>query len=506
VAVEGERVTKGNGANKPDEEEAAPEPLIKHVAPEPFPIDALGVVLAGGAKAIAAKVQCPLVMAAQSVLAAASLAVQGLADIRMPFGQTRPTSLFFVTVAETGARKSSADEEAMIPVRMHEKKLGEEYEKLKQAYAVERATWRAEHTRIERDSKLNRDSRRAKFEELGPEPEPPLEPKLTITEGTAEGLAKQMPLLPGALGIFSPEGSQFLNGYGFGPDAKLRTAASFSTLWDGKGFCRVRASSERLINLPGRRLAAHLMVQPGAAKDVLSDPVLHDQGLLSRILAAAPDSLAGTRMWQEPAASIEPALRRYIACMMAVFDKPQCFVNTRRNELNPHALVLSPEAREAWITFHNTVEGEKGPNGSFAKILGFAEKAAEQAARIAGVLAVVDDPDIILDEARREICADAMERGCLAIEWYLNETLRLAERHLVPEEIADAQEILNWLRARGLTTITARTLQNSGPNQTRHKERLDLAIEILIATRHFRPDETAVGKTRSWRVAQEKRP
>ena len=76
---------------------------------------------------------------------------------------------------------------------------------------------------------------------LGPEPDAPVKPYLTISEGTAEGLSKLMPQLPGALGIFSAEGAQFLNGHGFTTEAKLRTAAAFATLWDGKELRSVRA-------------------------------------------------------------------------------------------------------------------------------------------------------------------------------------------------------------------------------------------------------------------------
>ena len=36
----------------------------------------------------------------------------------------------------------------------------------------------------------------------------------------------------------------------------------------------------------GRRLACHAMIQPDAARDVLSDPVLRNQGFLSRFLPA----------------------------------------------------------------------------------------------------------------------------------------------------------------------------------------------------------------------------
>jgi Protein of unknown function (DUF3987) len=106
--------------------EAGPTPLVSPaIPPVPYPINALGDVLSEAARAIAAKVQCADAMAAQSVLAVASLAAQALADVRLPYGQTRPLSLFCVTIASSGDRKTSADSEAMAPVRMREKQLRE---------------------------------------------------------------------------------------------------------------------------------------------------------------------------------------------------------------------------------------------------------------------------------------------------------------------------------------------------------------------------------------------
>src|SRR6202043_81345 len=88
---------------KPYEPEAAnpgpgadgPLPLFPPLAePEPFPTAALGATLSRAAKAIASKVQVPPAMAAQSVLAAASLAACAHADVMLPYGQARPLSLF----------------------------------------------------------------------------------------------------------------------------------------------------------------------------------------------------------------------------------------------------------------------------------------------------------------------------------------------------------------------------------------------------------------------------
>jgi hypothetical protein len=47
-------------------------------------------------------------------------------------------------------------------------------------------------------------------------------------------------------------------------------------------------AGDSIADLPGKRLALHLMVQPDAAAAFLSEPMLRDQGLLSRVLIAAP--------------------------------------------------------------------------------------------------------------------------------------------------------------------------------------------------------------------------
>ena len=389
----------------------------------------------------------------------------------------------------------------MIPVRMREKKLAELFKVLKEIYDVDYAVWKAQYEQIARKP-MEPTERAALLKELGPEPDAPVKPYLTISEGTAEGLSKLMPQLPGALGIFSAEGAQFYENYGrgFTHEAKLRTAAAFATLWDGKELRSVRAG-DGMRGVTGRRLACHAMIQPDAARDVLSDPVLRNRGFLSRFLPAAAESIAGGRMWKEPAAGSEPALRRYIAKAMLEDDDeiPQPAANAQGNELTPRALALSPEAREVWIEFYNDVERDMGRGKRFAEMQDVASKAAEQAGRIAGVLAIVDDPDA------KDIGADAMGRACILMHWYLSEALRLAEAYCVPQEVADAEAILDWTRGRGLRQVDAATIQKSGPGPVRRKDRFDPAIEALLASGWFKPDEKATGKAKRWVVTQEQR-
>lgn len=467
-----------------------PRPLTSPaVAPAPYPVEALGDVLADAARAIAAKVQCAEAMAAQSVLSVASLASQALADVRLPFGQTRPLSLFCLTVAASGDRKSSADLEAMAPVRMRERKLRDAYEPLENEHKISLAAWRGQRQQIERQ-KADVEARRNELQALGPEPEAPIKPFLTLSESTAEGLARHMPSLPGALGIFSAEGGQFLSGHGFSADAKLRTAASFAGLWDGQGLRRLRAG-DGLIDLHGRRLACHLMIQPEAAAGVLGDPVLRDQGLLSRFLVASPESLAGGRLWQEPREETEPALSRYIARVLSIFEAPALASNSAGNELTPRALDLSPEAREFWIEFHNSVEKAMRLDGPLALLRDVAGKAAEQAGRIAGVLQIVDGVNAT------SIGADAIGRACQLADWHLLEATRLASEALIPSVIRDAQILLDWLHRKGLGAVAAAQLQKEGPGAMRRKTRLDPALASLVEHGWLVPIDVS---RRAWRV------
>lgn len=288
--------------------------------PRPYPV-ALGEVLGGATESISKRCQCAPALAAQAALAVASLAAQRLADVRLPYGQTRPLSLFFVTIAGSGDRKTTADNEALIPVRMHETSLKREYQAAHEAWRISKAAWAAQHSKIERDRNLDRLSREVELSALGPAPAEPVRPLFTAPEPTVEALARHWATLPGSLGLFSAEGGQMTGGFGFGADHRQKTVSSLSSLWDGAGIRRLRAG-DGVTDLPGRRLALHLMIQPDAAAAVLADPMLRDQGILSRLLLASPASFAGERKWREPSESLDAPMRRYVAAIMAALGCP----------------------------------------------------------------------------------------------------------------------------------------------------------------------------------------
>ncbi len=450
-----------------------PIPLFPPLPPaEQFPLEALGSVLSRAARAIAHKVQVPEAIAGQSVLAAAALAAQAHADVMLPYGQTRPLSLFFVTIAASGDRKSTADNEALWPIRRREKALKEDHENAHRAWAIAFAAYSAQKRKIENTKNMDFEARKEALTDLGPEPEMPLHPFLTAPEPTIEGLVKAWAAALAALGIFTAEGGQFIGGHGMSQDNRLRTAAAYSEIWDGNPIKRIR-SLDGVSILVGRRLSMHLMVQHEAAAQFLSDPLLRDQGLLSRVLVAAPESIVGTRLYRDPLPGDDAAIRAYGARILSILEAPWPLAEGRSNELEPRVLRMTEESEAAWRAFYDHIESQCGPGRDLQPIQDFAAKSAEHAARIAGVLTIVED------HQATEIGAAAMHAALTLADWYVAEAVRLQRAARTDPHLRVAQQLLDWLRERSEEMIDFRDILQRGPTPVRTKDKAEKALEVL---------------------------
>jgi Protein of unknown function (DUF3987) len=191
--------------------------------------------------------------------------------------------------------------------------------------------------------------------------------------------------------------------------------------------------------LRGRRLTGHLMAQPDVTGMMLNDRLLADQGLLSRFLITAPDSAAGLRLWHEPKLESGAVLKRYGARLLAILEEPLLLAAGKSNELEPRCLTLSSGARGLWIAFADHVERAITPNGPLEPVRGLANKLPEHAARLAAILALVDDL------GAPEIGADHMRAGIALAEHYATEALRLFGASRVNSDLRLAQRLLDWL-------------------------------------------------------------
>lgn len=464
----------GSQGLQPNREDT-PTPLYRPLAePTPYPLDALGPVLGPAARAILDITQAPDAIAAQSVLGVASLAVQAHADIVIPAtGQAKPCSLFLVTVAESGERKSAVDNEALRAVRAREAELrelaiAEQQNFLNQRTAVEAARKVAQ-------KKGNGDYRaiKAALDALPPEPQPPLSPHLVSGEPTYEGLYKHFQGGHASLGIFDDEGGGFINGHGLTDENRLRTSAGLSKFWDGSTIKRVRASDGNS-SLVGRRLAIHLMAQPQAASRLLCDPTLRDQGLLSRILVAAPVSTAGTRFQRQPQAGCELVVAQFAERIQAILTKTPPLVAESRNEVTPRRVELDGAAQRDWRAFADHVERQLGAGRPFEPIRGFANKLAEHALRLAAVIALVEDIHITA------IGTEHFKRGIQLAEYYAHEALRLFDAGFAKPELQQAETLRKWLlEVWEEPMVSIRIIVRCGPNSIRDKATATAAVKLL---------------------------
>jgi hypothetical protein len=453
-----------------------PRPLCRPLAPaEPYPTDALGPTLEAAARAIHDRVQAPATICAQSVLATACLAVQAHADIRLPFGQRRPVSAYLVTVAQSGERKTTADAEALPPVRDYEDDLRASRKADMLVYEAQRGAWEAEHKRILNERKYTQADRERALTLLGTGPTGPLEPLVTCPEPTFEGLTRLFATGRPSLGLFSAEGGLFIGGFGMSEDHRLKTAAGLSLLWDGEPLRRVRAGDGSQV-LPGRRLAVHLLVQPNIAAQLLADDVLAGQGLLSRLLVAAPDSNAGTRVWRDPLPTSAEALDRYRTRILEVLGAPLPLRSGTINELEPRVIELTAGARRTWIMFSDHIERQIGPEGALAGLRAFACKAAEHAARLAGVLQLVDDLEAsALDNQH-------LEAGIQLVQFYLSEWERLLDAAATPVALLRAEGLQRWLAAHWTEpAVSLADIYQRGPSALRTAASARSAVETLEA-------------------------
>jgi uncharacterized protein DUF3987 len=429
----------------------------------PFPIDALGPVLSPAAHAFHDMTQAPLAICGQAALGVASLVAQAHCDVQLPMQQKSPLSLFLVTVAESSERKSSVDRLAMQPITEYADELRVQYEMDQLLFrnrtdAYEQSRKALLNEKGKATDKNKAASIEADLQALGTEPTPPAKPILQVQEPTIEGVTKLLQQGHGFAGLFSSEGAAFLGGHGMSPDNKMKTAAHLSSLWDGTAIDRIRQGDE-LLTLHGRRLAAHLMMQPNISERLFSDSDLVRQGLLSRVLVSAPETAAGQRKFRMPTLEAMEVHQRYSDYMLSLARLPRRHADGKPAELMPRLLTMDDAAISIWTGFHDLIESQIAPTGEYAGIRSWAGKLLENVGRIAGVLAFVEDPET------ENITGKHMEGAIQLGVHYLSEAQRLFEAGCVGADLAQATKLLAWVKPRG--RVYLQQVIQYGPNFVR---------------------------------------
>ncbi|MDQ0742442.1 YfjI family protein [Pseudomonas sp. W4I3] len=436
-----------------------PRPLIEsNPVPQPYPVQALGGILGPAVERMAEVIGVPQALAAQSVLAASALATQGHAGLQLD-GRHYPLSLYLITVAASGDRKTAADRSALLPARQWE-----------------REQWQHYREQLFRYRAAQRQAQRISPADPAPTNSVPLEaepsaPRLITTDPTIEALIKGLCHDLPCMGLFCDEGGQFLGSSTMSRDNRLKAVTTLSSLWDGSPIDRARSMAGESLRAYDRRLSLHLMLQPYLAMQLLSDPLLQGQGILGRCLMTWPTSLAGQRSYQAVDLSKDAALKRYHHRLSALFYQPWSL--SADGALQLSKLSLSPLARRRWIDLHDAIEAQLGEFGELASVRPSGSKAADNLLRVAGILAVVEESSVV------EV--DHIQRASALVGYYLNEIQRLTEQEPVCRVKEEADRLLRWLQVKDWKRFSIRELNRNGPRFARKSSRhaAKLLVELI---------------------------
>lgn len=354
-----------------------------------FPLDALGEEGSKVAGAFCEQFQAPAGLCGQAVISAMSATVSGWGNVQTIHGADMPMAVYLATVAQSGERKSTVDGAAQKGIKVFEGQL-------RASLAEQRA---------------GMDEAEAAQDKTSAD--------IIVNDPTWEGLLRTMSNGPGFCSLNNDDAAGFFGGHAMSRDQRQKTIAGLSQIWSGSDVRRARVHGQDQF-ISGVPLTMSLMFQPYLIPAVYGDRELVEQGLLPRVLPCFPPSTMGTRFFREPSANASQIIEGF---SRGVFERLEHVMLIREARVEPKdifaaripSLKLSNKARKALIDFFNEVEAELQANGRYAPITGFANRAAENATRLAAIISLFDDIEA------SEVSEQAALSGRKLMTFYLEE-------------------------------------------------------------------------------------
>jgi len=277
--------------------------------------------------------------------------------------------------------------------------------------------------------------------------------------------------------VVSAEAGIVFGSHGMGKDSVMRNLGLLNQLWDGKNLTIDRRSTESF-TVRGARLTVALQVQEPTLREFFarSGTLARGTGFLARFLVAWPDSTQGIRRI-DPDAPDGPVTWPHLATfhkrIAAILEQPAPIDDN--GALIPSMLLLTPEAKAAWVEYHNAIERELAWGGELHDVRDVASKSADNAARLAALFQIFEHG---MGGAVGLKCFESASR---IAAWHLNESRRFFGELALPAELAEAARLDDWLMEycqQGRTHFVGKNhVRQHGP--LRDGARLDAAIREL---------------------------
>jgi hypothetical protein len=459
------------------------DPLAK--LPE-FPLAALPDALRLAGMEIARFDKVPVASPATIALSMIATALGKLAIIEEREGLEHYAALFFALIAASGERKSPPFKKLQYPFVRHIEDTLCDYERKKGEVEAYNSVIEARIKRLTKDaekaeSQFERQDIARQISDLRQEMQAlPPHPRRFTSDYTEQVLFRLMESHDGAFSIQSGEGRPVFDsilgkysGDGKTGDGIILAGISGDTITrDRIGSAESGGQEHGVILHPCLNVC--IMIQPDKYLQAARHPNLRASGALARIFPVWLPSLVGTRLEDrdEPGLN-DAALAGYNAIIFKLLDKER--------EI-PHRVKLSSDAAEHRRQFHNQIEAMMAEDGDFTDVRDIASKATSQTVKLALVLHIAMDSDV-LDRDESEIPLSTWMRAAALGFYFLNQAVasqRYADEDKAMEPV---RRILEWMKkesAKGKNTFSFTDLLQNSPRLRPTAKELEGIMDVLI--------------------------
>ncbi|SCX72622.1 YfjI family protein [Variovorax sp. EL159] len=451
--------------------------MIPPIITPPYPVDALPPELARLVTEIQAKVQAPDALICMAILSAISAASQSLVDVLLPTGQLRPVSTNFLTIAESGERKSAVDGIVSAPIHAHDEARAAKYQENLSRYICDMKVWRAKDQVLRGKLKkaAHQDESTDEIQEQweAHEKKKPISPRLRqlVRQDISErALIEALEGDCESIALMSDEGEAVLKG------SAMTTFSVHNRVWDGAKMLTLDRGRGVHIVVRHPRGTMSIMVQPAMLKDYLRrhGELARGSGFWARVLVGAPPSTQGFRFvyWYNEQWVYLPGFHGGIKELLEEYDR-----RLAEGPIKREVLEFSPEAVTRWIALTNQVEAMLQPFGYLNDIKDFASKSMEMAGRLAALLH-------FFTKQQGKISLNALECAFFIVRWHIDEFKRLFGHHAgAPQIQSDAKALEFYLHTHfyqgGNLTAPRNAVLHAGP--IRPVARFNEVLDYLVA-------------------------
>lgn len=447
--------------------------------PPMYPLDAFHQLAREAAYEMLRNIQAPDALIGMSMAAGMAVAVQGLLDVKLPTGQIRSTSLNFLSIAESGERKSTVDSYVFSAPYERDVEAAKNHSALHQDFQLALQQWESKQKalvfRLDKAGRVG-DGMDAILDEMAEHARTkPTKPRLRRFMRQNITPRAIMDTLQGdgeSIAITTDEGQVLFRGGAMDQLGLLNKA------WDGARLMTLDRADMDHVLVMNPRVTINIMTQRQVLADYLEKhgETAKGSGHWARYLVGWPTSTQGSRyvanrelVWKY----LPPFQER----MMVLLDQYDAMVAS--GEVRRELLEFSDDAKAHWFSLARETEWMLRVGDYLHDINDFASKVMEILGRLAAVLHYFNGE-------QGKISLDTLKRAMTIVVWHVDEYKRLfSPAFEMPQNQIDAREVASYLRRTvwgghgSESWIAKNALLQNGPKRTRRRDRLDAALRIL---------------------------